>query len=61
MKASNPRPSRTSAVTIAAGVTTYHFWNRWDELVAHAARVRDRHLPRWSADADATLHNALIE
>lgn len=50
-----------AAVTIAAGITTYHFWNRWDELVAHSARVRDRYLPRWRADADATLHNALIE
>ena len=50
-----------AAIVIAAGMTTYHFWNRWPDLVAIAERARRHYLPRWRADTAATLHNTLIE
>ena len=50
-----------AAIVIAAGMTTYHFWNRWHDLVAIAERARRHYLPRWRADTAATLHNTLIE
>jgi hypothetical protein len=50
-----------AAVVIATGITVYHFWNRWSELVAIADRTRSRYLPHWRGDTEMTLHNALIE
>jgi hypothetical protein len=50
-----------AAVVIAAGTTSYHFWNRWSDLVAIAGRARDRYLPRWRTDPAVVLHNGLIE
>src|SRR6185436_7522928 len=50
-----------AAIVIAASMTAYHFWSRWDDLVAIAERTRTRYAPRWRIDTDATLHNALIE
>ena len=51
-----------AAVVIAAGVTAYHFWNRFDDLVAIADRARAQYLPRWRQDDTAmVLHNAFIE
>jgi hypothetical protein len=50
-----------AAIVIAAGMTTYHFWSRWSDLVAIADRTRNQYLPRWRADAAATVHNTLIE
>jgi hypothetical protein len=50
-----------AAIVIAAGMTTYHFWNRWDDLVAIADRARHRYMPRWRADAAATVHNTVIK
>ena len=46
---------------IAAGVTAYHYWNRWSDLVAIADRARNRYLPRWRVDTEATLHNVFAE
>jgi hypothetical protein len=31
-----------AAIVIAAGMTTYHFWSRWKDLVAVAERTRTR-------------------
>ena len=50
-----------AAIVIAAGMTTYHFWSRWHDLVAIADRARIRYVPRWRADAAATVHNTMIE
>ena len=50
-----------AAIVIAAGMTTYHFWNRWPDLVVIAERTRRHYFPRWRADTAATLHNTLIE
>lgn len=49
-----------SAVT-ASGLTAYHFWNRFDELVAIVDRTRERYLPRWRPDTGLLLHTAMIE
>ena len=46
---------------IAAGVTAFHYWSRWSDLVAVADRARHRYLPRWRIDTEATLHNAFAE
>ena len=49
-----------AAAVIAAGVTAYHFWNRWDELVSIAERLRAQYLPRWRPDMGLTLHNGFV-
>jgi hypothetical protein len=46
---------------IAAGITAYHYWSRWSDLVAIADRARNRYLPRWRIDTSAALHNAFAE
>src|SRR5262245_9456525 len=50
-----------AAIVIAAGMTTYHFWSRWTDLVTIAERARSRYAPRWRTDTASTLHNTLIE
>jgi hypothetical protein len=50
-----------AVIVIAAGMTAYHFWNRWPDLVAVADRARRQYLPRSKADTAATVHNTLIE
>ena len=50
-----------AAVVIASAMTAYHFWNRWDDLVAHAGRACNRYLPRWRTDPAMALHNAMVE
>ena len=47
-----------AALVIATGMTAYHFWSRWSELVAIAERARAVYLPRWRPDMAMTLHNA---
>ena len=47
----------TAAAMIAAGMTAYHFWNRWSELIALAESARAAYLPRWRPDMSMTLHN----
>ncbi len=47
----------TAAVVIAAGMTAYHFWNRWRELIALAEEASAVYLPRWRPDMAMTLHN----
>jgi len=49
-----------AAAVIAAGVTAYHFWNRFDDLVTLASDARDRYAPRWRPDMGLTLHNGFI-
>jgi len=46
-----------AAVVIAAGMTAYHFWNRFDDLVAIADRARAQYAPAWRGDTALTLHN----
>jgi hypothetical protein len=51
-----------AVVVIAAGMTAYHFWSRWDALTAIVEQARRRYLPRWrSCDTAMTLHNAFVE
>ena len=51
-----------AAAMIASGATAYHFWSRWDELIAIADRARERYIPRWRLGDTATvLHNGFIE
>ena len=46
---------------IAAGVTAYHYWSRWSDLVVIVDRALNRYLPRWRVDTRAMLHNAFAE
>ncbi len=46
-----------AAIVIAAGMTAYHFWSRWNDLIALAEQVRRVYLPRWRPDMAMTLHN----
>jgi hypothetical protein len=46
-----------AAIVIATGMTAYHFWSRWSELIALAERARAVYLPRWRPDMAMTLHN----
>ncbi len=46
-----------AAVVISAGMTAYHFWKRWSELLELAEHARAAYLPRWRADMAMTLHN----
>jgi hypothetical protein len=47
---------------IASGATAYHFWSRWDDLVAIADRLRAKFIPRWRlGDTAMVLHNGFIE
>jgi hypothetical protein len=51
-----------AAAMIAAGMTAYHFWSRWDALTAIAEQARQCYLPRWrSGDTAMVLHNAFVE
>jgi len=50
-----------AAIVIAAGVTTYHFWSRWNDLVAVTEQTRTKYVPNWRIDTATALHNALIE
>ena len=49
-----------AAVVIAAGTTAYHFWHRFDDLVAIADRAREQYLPGWRGDTAMTLHNTFV-
>jgi hypothetical protein len=49
-----------AAAVIAAGTTAYHFWNRFDDLIGHAERLRARYVPRWRPDMGMTLHNGFV-
>lgn len=48
----------SAATVIASGMTAYHFWNRWHDLVAIAERARARYAPAWRGDTAMTLHNS---
>ena len=50
-----------AVLVIAAGVTAYHFWSRWNDLVAIVDGALRRYLPQWRSDTAATLHNAFVE
>src|SRR5262245_44381098 len=50
------------AVSRATAGVVYHFWQRWDELVAITERLRASYGPvRWSSDSAMALHNGLVE